>query len=57
VTITKVTGYCPYGHTVGDKHGYAFLLDREGSIRWEGQGFSIPETLKEFFETAERLAT
>jgi len=38
------------------KYGYAFLLDREGIIRWEGQGFSTPETLKELSETAERLA-
>ena len=38
------------------RSGYAFLLDREGIIRWEGQGFSTPETLKELFETAERLA-
>jgi hypothetical protein len=37
------------------KYGYAFLLDREGIIRWQGQGFSTPETLKELFETAERL--
>jgi hypothetical protein len=38
------------------KYGYAFLLDREGIIRWEGRGFSTPATLKELFETAERLA-
>ena len=38
------------------KYGYAFLLDRDGIIRWEGQGFSTPEKLKELIETAERLA-
>ena len=38
------------------RSGYAFLLDREGIIRWEGRSFSTPETLKELFETAERLA-
>jgi len=38
------------------KYGYAFLLDREGIMRWQGRGFSTPETLKELFETAERLA-
>jgi ATPase complex subunit ATP10 len=38
------------------RSGYAFLLDREGIIRWEGQGFSNPETLNELFETAEKLA-
>jgi len=37
------------------KYGYAFLLDREGIIRWQGQGFSTPETLKEFFDLAQRL--
>jgi hypothetical protein len=37
------------------KYGYAFLLDREGIIRFQGQGFSTPETLKELFETTERL--
>jgi len=37
------------------RYGYAFLLDREGIICWEGKGFSTPETLKELFETAERL--
>jgi ATPase complex subunit ATP10 len=36
--------------------GYAFLLDREGIIRFQGQGFATPETLKELFETAEKLA-
>ncbi len=38
------------------KYGYAFLLDREGIIRWQGRSFSTPETLKELFETAERLS-
>jgi hypothetical protein len=38
------------------KYGYAFLLDRDGIIRWEGQGFSTPEKLKELIEAAERLA-
>ena len=38
------------------RFGYAFLLDREGIIRWQGNGFATQETLKELFETAERLA-
>ena len=38
------------------RYGYAFLLDREGIIRWQGNGFSTPETLKELFEMAEKLA-
>ena len=36
------------------RFGYAFLLDKEGIIRWQGQGFSTPETLKELFEMAEK---
>jgi hypothetical protein len=43
------------GLNLDPKYGYAFLLDREGIIRWQGQGFSTPETLKELFKTAERL--
>jgi len=38
------------------RYGYAFLLDKEGIIRWQGQGFSSPESLKELFELAEELA-
>ena len=37
------------------RFGYAFLLDREGVIRWQGKGFSTPEALKELFEMAEKL--
>jgi hypothetical protein len=37
------------------RYGYAFLLDREGIIRWQGKGFSTPEVLKELFEMAEKL--
>jgi hypothetical protein len=38
------------------RYGYAFLLDKEGVIRWQGQGFSSPESLKELFDLAEKLA-
>ena len=38
------------------RYGYAFLLDKEGIIRWQGQGFSNPETLKNLFDLAEKLA-
>ena len=38
------------------RYGYAFLLDKEGIIRWQGQGFSTPESLKELFQLAEKLA-
>ena len=37
------------------RSGYAFLLDKEGIIRWQGQGFSNPETLKNLFDLAEKL--
>jgi len=38
------------------RSGYAFLLDKEGIIRWEGQGFATAEALKELFARAEKLA-
>ena len=38
------------------RYGYAFLLDKEGIIRWQGQGFSTPATLNELFELAEKHA-
>ena len=38
------------------RYGYAFLLDKEGIIRWQGQGFSSPESLKELFDLAEKLS-
>jgi hypothetical protein len=37
------------------RYGYAFLLDKEGIIRWQGQGFATPDALKELFELAEKL--
>ena len=37
------------------RYGYAFLLDREGIIRWQGQGFSTSDALKELFELAEKI--
>ena len=37
------------------RYGYAFLLDKDGIIRWQGQGFSSPELLKELFDLAEKL--
>jgi hypothetical protein len=42
--------------SLDSRFGYAFLLDQEGIIRWQGQGFATQETRKELFETAERLA-
>jgi hypothetical protein len=37
------------------RYGYAFLLDKEGIIRWQGQGFATPESLKELFALAEKM--
>lgn len=36
--------------------GHAFLLDKDGIIRWQGQGFAAPETLEEISALAEALA-
>jgi hypothetical protein len=36
--------------------GYAFLLDKDGIICWQGQGFAKPEDSKKLIETAQRLA-
>jgi hypothetical protein len=37
------------------RSGYAFLLDREGSIRWQAQGFSNAATLASLFQATEAL--
>lgn len=34
---------------------YVFLLDPKGIIHWKGQGYALPETEKELFETAKTL--
>ena len=38
------------------RYGYAFLLDKEGIIRWQGQGNATKETLDQLFSMAENLA-
>ncbi|MCX5896908.1 MAG: hypothetical protein NTY29_01780 [Proteobacteria bacterium] len=38
------------------RYGYAFLLDKEGIILWQAQGYANPETLKNLFDLAEKLA-
>ena len=38
------------------RFGYAFLLDKEGIIRWQGKGFSTTDSLKELFELAEKIS-
>lgn len=37
------------------RNGYAFLLDREGNIRWQEQGFSNEETRSSMFAATEAL--
>jgi len=36
--------------------GYAFLLDRQGVIRWQGQGMAKSEDIKALLGTAQRLS-
>lgn len=38
------------------RYGYAFLLDREGVIRFQAQGFASEQILQELFAAAENLA-
>ena len=35
--------------------GYAFLLDREGIIRWHGEGFATEDMIREMIDSARRL--
>lgn len=34
--------------------GYAFLLDRDGMILWQGRGFATEATLRNLLETAKK---
>jgi len=43
------------GLSLEKSNGYAFLLDREGIIRWQQQGFSTEETLGSLFAATEDL--
>ena len=43
------------GLSLDKSNGYAFLLDREGIIRWQDQGFSNAETLASLFAATEDL--
>ncbi len=43
------------GLSLDKSNGYAFLLDREGIIRWQDQGFSNAETLDSLFAATEDL--
>lgn len=37
------------------RSGHAFLLDRQGRIRWQAEGFSTPEKLSGLFEATQAL--
>jgi len=39
------------------RFGYAFLLDRDGIIRFQAQGYATPQLLHELFTLAETLAS
>lgn len=41
---------------INPRMGHAFLLDKEGIIRWQGEGFATAETMAELIATAEALA-
>ena len=43
------------GLSLDKSNGYAFLLDREGIIRWQDQGFSNAETLGSLFAATEDI--
>jgi hypothetical protein len=43
------------GLSLDKSNGYAFLLDREGIIRWQNQNFSNAETLGSLFVATEDL--
>jgi hypothetical protein len=38
------------------RYGYAFLLDREGAIRFQAQGYATEQLLQDLFTKAEALA-
>jgi hypothetical protein len=41
---------------IDPRYGHAFLLDREGIIRWQAQGYATDQTRKDMLNTAEHLA-
>jgi hypothetical protein len=41
---------------IDPRFGHAFLLDRDGMIRWQGTGFATKEMLADLFAAAERLS-
>ncbi len=43
------------GLNIDPRYGHAFLLDREGIIRWQDKGFATKDSLAELFSEAEKL--
>ena len=41
---------------IDPRYGHAFLLDREGAVRWQGRGYATPEALRDLVDTAEKLS-
>jgi len=41
---------------IDPRFGHAFVLDRSGTIRWQGTGFATKEALADLFAAAERLS-
>jgi len=41
---------------IDPQKGHAFLLDREGIIRWQGEGLATAEAIQELSDAAEKLA-
>ena len=56
--VTYYGDYSGYQEALGmvdTNLAYVFLLDKNGIVRWRGQGYADPETEKEFIETLKAL--
>lgn len=56
--VTFYGDYSEYQTALGmenTNYAYVFLLDRNGIIRWIGNGYSSPEKIKELIESAKDL--
>ncbi len=56
VTMYGDVEYYSDALNIDPKEGHALLLDREGIIRWQDQGYATPEALETMFVLAEKLA-
>ena len=56
VTMYGDVKYYSDALNINPKDGHVFLLDREGIIRWQDQGYAKPEALAIMFALAEKLA-